>query len=471
MAKTILKENKESIPHLEHLAIDDFLHVIDNLGEYTLSEKVDGANLFMGIDEKGFYTYYGKSYDKKYSVDEYPIQFSTTYRRAAHAALEQVLDTIRQYVGVGDEISLEVIFGKFPNVVPYTSKSNTVVFLHATKGSPDLSALDSAIGDQSVAVKLVTPVTTDGRTINNINKMYAFSFSQVPQITLSQEQQTFVRSKIATEYSNLQAFLAQRSGISTFTNKKILMMSTRAKPDNIPSGSWASLKPEIVEKRKQLTEILKNEYLVPIKEVLLDVFVRGKYSAFGSEGDWIEGVVLSHQFRSQKIKLVDRELFLGAKDFLWDIREKLFALPFSIGNVGSFRGKLATSVCGTFGLPECGTVQATRKLKSLGSSPEQIIASLNIPDDVDSRIKLIVNRMEIKLTQFLNNYLSRVSKLSTTIKGVHFTYDGEIHNRTLQVFADMYAELNRLRNATKLNTPEAVVKEVLQPLLNRALQL
>lgn len=468
MSQKILTENKQSITHLEHLSIEDFLDVIENIDDFVISEKVDGANLFFGIDEKGLYTYYGKSSRKVYDVTSYTKQFSTTYRRATHQALKRIEPVLRKHVKVGSEISLEVIFGKYPNVVPYTNDSNTIVFLYNTKGSTDLNALGQAVNELSSLVRLEdVPKTSDGKTIQYVSMNYSFEYSTVPNIQLNKQQKQFIHSYIQNDYAKLKQFLARRSGISNYTNKNILTMSMLSKPDDVPSGSWKSLKHEIKTKRKELQEQLKKNYYPPIKDAFLKIFVQGKISKFGSSDDWIEGVVIKHPYRDLTVKIVDRELFLGAKDFIWEIREKLFALPFSTQNVNSFRGKLLVSVCSVLGVPECGTIRSTSKIKSFGSE-EKFLSSLTINDNTLNKIDMIVKSYNVILNTMLDKYINTYSKLNTTVKGISFSYDGEIHMRTLQVFADMFKELERIEAAIANDNNVEAAKEILKPMLNRA---
>jgi len=465
----MLTESIKSISHLEHLPVGEFIEVVTNLNEYIVSEKVDGASLAVGFDEHGMYTSYGKQpEDRKYDQSDYDFKFASTYRRAAHTALEKVKGVLAQHMRTGDEIALEVLFGRYPNVVPYTNDSNVIVFLQNNTGSTDIGNLSRDLMDDSVQVKLVVPMTVDGETIQRVSNRYAFSFSNVPTARIEGELLDYLNKNIAPHIKKIKRFLAQPSGISDFTNREVLEFNLRKRPSNISSSMWPNIKEQVKDQRKTLKAEIQDTYFKPIKDLLLQVIVNSNTSRFGSSDDWIEGVVIKHPYRNTIVKIVDRELFLGAKEFLWDIRERLFALPFSVDAAESYRSKFLVDIGSLFGFPELGTIQATRKLKSLGTDPRTIVKSLSVPRRIKGDITSVIKDHRKKLQNFLNSYLSKYPTMSKEIKGYQFAYNGEIHNRTLQVFADLFLEMNRIEKIL-LNSkrPSDIVVQILEPNLQR----
>ncbi|HEY6436083.1 MAG TPA: hypothetical protein VIY47_05805, partial [Ignavibacteriaceae bacterium] len=91
-----ITEISKGISHIEDLPIDTFINVLENLHEYEITEKVDGAEILFGIDERGFYTSReAKGGNRVYSVEDYSVTFPTTYMRSAHILLEQALPSLR----------------------------------------------------------------------------------------------------------------------------------------------------------------------------------------------------------------------------------------------------------------------------------------------------------------------------------------------------------------------------------------
>ena len=84
----------EGINHLEDLSVEDFISKVENLSNLIVSEKLDGANLWMGFDLDGkFYTTRaGKKKGAKpfYTIDDYPTMSAYSGFKAAHLALDKI---------------------------------------------------------------------------------------------------------------------------------------------------------------------------------------------------------------------------------------------------------------------------------------------------------------------------------------------------------------------------------------------
>src|SRR5271157_257062 len=95
----------EAITHIEDLPIREFIRTVEALKDKIVTEKLDGANLWFGIDDTGFFTSReGKSPKRGrfYNVGDYPSTANSNSFRAAHVALEKVEPTIRKYFKSGD---------------------------------------------------------------------------------------------------------------------------------------------------------------------------------------------------------------------------------------------------------------------------------------------------------------------------------------------------------------------------------
>jgi len=89
-AKLILKEG---ITHIDDqkLPIEKFLHVLKNLKNFEITEKVDGANLKFGLNMAGrfFTSRMGKEGKEYFSEEEWGKEFKDTAFRSAHLALDR----------------------------------------------------------------------------------------------------------------------------------------------------------------------------------------------------------------------------------------------------------------------------------------------------------------------------------------------------------------------------------------------
>ena len=135
----------ESISHIEDLPIDQFIDALRNMPGMTAQEKLDGANLWVGVDEDGqlFTSREGKrsGSDRRYKAEDWPLVSAYNQFRAAHAALELKADEIKRVLRPGDMVEAEVLFGRQPNSVTYGAGGKSyIAFLRGVNGSPDALA-------------------------------------------------------------------------------------------------------------------------------------------------------------------------------------------------------------------------------------------------------------------------------------------------------------------------------------------
>jgi len=179
-AKLILKEG---ITHIDDqkLSVEKFLHVLKNLKNFEITEKVDGANLKFGLNMAGrfFTSRMGKEGKEYFSEEEWGKEFKDTAFRSAHLALEQKVDEMMKTgLEIGDIIEVEILFGTKPNAIPYWP--NQIIFLKAIHGDPDIDNIANSLEGQKVNVEIKdVPYTLDGETIKRTDENHTWSFSQV----------------------------------------------------------------------------------------------------------------------------------------------------------------------------------------------------------------------------------------------------------------------------------------------------
>jgi hypothetical protein len=460
------KSTFEGITHVEDLAVDQFIDALRNFEDYEISEKVDGANIQFGIDDYGFYTTReDKGGQRVYNADDYPINFSTTFQRSAHLALEQKASVMREAgMRSGDRIEVEVLFGTLPNAVPYSSEENEIILLRVVEGDVDIAHLHKALDGDIVTVRVNAPYTVDGKTIKTAPETHRWSFSRTPTWDSESMIDDEIKDRIHAELDKLEAYLKQPSGVWKFSNAEVLALPLNRRPDSVEPQNWRSVKEQLKTKREEIQHEMiggesKDGYKLRIKEILLNRLVRQIKSEFGPEvedGGWIEGVVFRHKKTGDQFKVVDKDLFTTAKDFIWQVRNDLREKPRSVNTVESFLGKLLGSLSSAIGHPELGTTQAKRHLRKQGDSREEILDNLadgtNFPELQQYWVS-VINQYETKLENLLSEYNDTKADLSIELdvgdSKRKFGYTDEVDKKTLQAFASLFGELENMKKGAK----------------------
>lgn len=174
----ILLEGLYGITHIEDLAIEPFIRMLKNLHKLHAVQKLDGANLLMGLDIDGkFYTSREqKGGQRFYKISDFPKRPSYDGFKSAHDALSKLKTEISSVMKPGSQISCEIIFGNQPNTVIYGKDNKSyVAFLEPVRGDNPTLELDyslskqltKAIGNISITTNLSISNTIDGLTIVN----------------------------------------------------------------------------------------------------------------------------------------------------------------------------------------------------------------------------------------------------------------------------------------------------------------
>ena len=119
------------ISHIEDLKNSDFIDTIHNLKKYSLTEKIDGVELWFGIDDIGFYTSReGKSATKPrcYSVSDYQMIADHNAFRFAHTLLKSQEQNIRKILNTNDVVSIQIVMSGDGRAISYDN-GNHIVFI------------------------------------------------------------------------------------------------------------------------------------------------------------------------------------------------------------------------------------------------------------------------------------------------------------------------------------------------------
>lgn len=471
----IPKGASRGITHIEDLSVDDFLNTVRYISEYTITEKLDGAQLLFGLDDKGFYTSReSKGGRRIYFVDEYDITFSTTYMRSAHLLLASILSEMMSAgLQVGDQVEIEVLYGSLPNVVPYVGEINRIIFLRTTAGLADINRLSEKIHGRAFYTELEVPFTDNGKTIQLKKERLKWAFSAVPRIRIDEEA---IMSSVMPLLKDMVRYLRSSSGICDQPMNVIVSLPLNKRPDWVNPTEWKDLKEQIKKKKEESTHIIRQEMMPAIKEKLLDNIVRSRASVFGPprrSGGWIEGVVCRHRESGKMVKIVDKSTFGVIKDFAWAERNKLTESARIATHAPSFVASLNIDMASVIRHASLGTTNAKHYLKKLGTTQDELLSELTKgleTCDVSEQWLSLLDAKELVLAAALDKYKDikdgLVVGVSMPDSGSNdillVKYDGSIDKRTKEVFASLFEKINNLRaEIYAAKTAEDLVKVVI----------
>lgn len=427
--------------HIEDRTVAEFIEIIRSFNKYTISEKIDGSSLSFGIEGRRFYTKYNNK--KHFSVDDYAIQFSTTYQRSAHLALQQIVPTLvkAKLIKEADEIEVEVLYGPLPNVVNYTSDTHKVVLLRTLTGDCDLHKIEQCLKGTIINQQVYKPCTLDSKTTTYVNEHQKWTFHLTPSVHGISIEKSDGLSSIVPLCEFLEQFMNVSSGFYNYSNKQVMEMKLNKCIKEVSIKEWKTVKNEA----KRLREQLRNFAMVKvmqIKEVLLDYLVRQTSSAFGKADDhngWIEGVVCINLNDNIEFKIVDKNTFLKVKDFLWKERDGIAKVSKSIQDDDmSIVGDLKYRLADCFGTPKLATTQCKPFLREHGDTKEEILDFFEgclsfkmIHSYWQTELKYGLEEIDESLAMYevdRLNYSLEINHIGT------FKYDGEVDYRTRCVY-------------------------------------
>lgn len=435
-----LAEISKGIKHIEDLDTESFLRVLTNLKEYEVTEKIDGSQILFGIDDKGFYTSReSKGGERVYSVEDYEITFSTTYRRAAHKLLENLLPELKKAgLKPGDQVEAEVLYGELPNVVPYLGEENSLIFLRTTEGSVKIDKLKEKLEGKSYSIQLKAPFTADGRTILHEERTDNWRIARVP---LMQIDYSRVQRLVEKKLKNIRKYLLEVS-YSGLPNMTIEKTPLNRIPSWCSSADWKVAKESLkIEKARVRFEL--DIMIAETKEVLLDNLVRPYSSMFGpTEGGWIEGVVLKNVNTGEMVKVVDKKTFGVIREFAWKIRNELTERARGVNDNYSYLGEVHVGLATALGHPELGTMQCKRYHKQM------ILEDISI-GPIKEYMLSFLEQKKSELEGRLDKYEKEKYKLVLEVKEGTFKHkvaytESGIEKRTRETFASLFEQIEIL---------------------------
>jgi uncharacterized protein YjaG (DUF416 family) len=453
----------EGITHLEDLSLKEFIRTIESLKNKIITEKLDGANLWFGLDEEGVYTSREGKNPKRgrfRKVDDYAMVASYNAFRAAHLAIEKVASIIKKYLRVGDQVEMEVMFGRQPNTVTYgANDANFIVILRGVNGTPEerVNALSDALNGKTVQVNSTIVSSPDGETLELKDAQLTWKFTQVKPVD-SKKINTKEVDKLLRE---LKKFLGQKNKvIPHMTNEEVAELALTS----IPKEQREAAKKE----RERVLAVILNDYKLPIKEYLLNNFVR-KIKPFlqtdelhPSEDIGVEGIVVRDPVSGSQTKIVDKDVFTAINTFNSAVRANIAGLVRTtdqdapIEMRGGAFGQAKIRIAELLGARELAMGAGAKKLISKLRGSDALSTAKNVADSLNikslpsirTKIASILKNTIEEVNTILNQFKQESGEFKLKLKtGKEIGISPEVMKRTLTAFAETKIEIAKVRAA------------------------
>lgn len=456
----------EGITHLEDLPVDKFISVLKNLSSYIAQEKMDGAQLWLGIDNEGqlFTSREGKrvNSERHYKVSDWAKISSFNQFRAAHAAILEKEADIKQILKPGEIVELEVLYGSQPNAVTYGADGKSyIAVLRGVQGTPDAQAqaLAKALLNKTVDVKIDIVSSDDGQNIKNLSQDVSFEFTE-PQVIEAGKLQ---HEEVTKAVTNFEKFLDQKSSVPGMSNLELATVSL----NTIPKEKRDAIKTA----RQDLISQINVEHKLKIKRTLLDKIIRhlkSNLSSSSSDSIGVEGIVLRDQATGDQIKIVDKDVFSAINVFNQSIRGQIQGgitstdPDASLEAHGGIIGELRIRIAGLLGNREFAKTSNTKKAMAAikGSDPADTIRKFaNTMSGIDDFQQLRLKSLAMcsaaakRLNDHLNDFKKNKDEYRLKLKdGREYKLSDETVKKTLAIYAEAKQALNEI--FTKLKSTE-----------------
>jgi hypothetical protein len=453
----------ESITHIEDLKVDDFIKRIENLSKLIVSEKLDGANLWAGFDVNGvFYTSRaGKKKTAKpfYKIDDYPNISAYSGFKAAHLALEKVKSKLGKYIRPGQAVEVEILFGRQPNAVTYgVDGKSYIAFIRPVEGDGDtkcsegdIQNLTDSLLDDDIMVNAEVLTSNDGDKL--IAEKTQITWKIVKTHTLDSKELKDVDFK--KELASLKRFLHSKNAGAgelgmDLTNSEVLGISLTKVP--VPKRE------KMKELRTQVSDTVLNKFKLPIKERLLNDFVRKlKPKLQGtdldhSEDTGVEGVVARDPDTGEQFKIVDKDVFTTINTFNWGVRASVDGIvktddPTTSRDMrGGAVGEAKIRIANLLGMRELAKAATAKRFLDKFKGRNEYETAQKVVENmkelnfssIKTKIRAILAAAGAEVADMLRTFKKEVGTYEVDLKsGKKVGYSPEIKRRTLTSFAEV----------------------------------
>lgn len=466
LKQTLLTEGSDfGIAHLEDLDIETFLRSLDRLPELTAVQKLDGANLRVGIDENGemFTSREQKGGRRFYSEADFPKNSAYDGFKAAHAVLEKAEGYISEVLDKGETINLEIIYGHQPNTVFYGKDGlNYIALLEVLPGDdpsiePDQTKIKKLLDLVKGKVFVVRTIFND--TSDGIQMLRA------PQVT----DWKFIKSDVVTPEDLRSVNYAKELGALKSFLRDENLVARKLGRDLTNFEVLKDKSSDLSDERQALEAKVMDEFKLPIKKKLIDLVNKQRPSIRGEVNDegaykGIEGIIFTDPKTREKFKVVDKETFSAINKFNYQVRKTIVSKVASadqnlpIESRGGIVGEARTRSIRLFGLENADLPTQSKKVlekfkgEDRSETIEMIVKSLNQLNVQAVRRKIqaiyiaAIDDLEDSLNTFKENADEYVLDLEN---GQSIKYTAEIKRRTLMSFAEARRQLIEMINKVK----------------------
>lgn len=492
------------IAHIEDLPLAAFIKAVRNIGTMHASEKLDGANLWMGLDNEGrlFTSREGKRKGSVpfYSEKDYPRFAAYNGFRAAHAALEGKLEDIKRIMQPNQMVEMEILYGRQPNAVTYGADDKSyIAFLRGVEGTPDVVAdqLTTTLGGQTVKVNVEVVDTTDGENLELHDQDITWQFTGAQRVDPNKLKDVDLESHITA----LEKFLNEPAGLDSLpelTNMQLLQNSL----GSIPIAD----RPTAKDLKTDVIATVMTKFRLPIKRELLDNYISKIKPALGDkdlsadEDVGIEGVVLRDPTTGDLIKIVDKDAFTTINSFNHTIRNQVSGVVRTLDQTaplearGGILGNMKIQIADLLGNVDMARGASAKKafasVKGANAieTVKNFSKNLNIEDFLGTKRKLlaIIQQTALELRALLEDFKANKDQFHLKLKnGKTIGISPEIEKRTLLVFAesrknilDLFEKIKKAKTIAQVvatmygqhakavnDAPEAPVTEALLPII------
>lgn len=439
------------IAHIEDLDVETFIRALENIKDMDAVQKLDGANLRAGLDERGklYASREQKGGKRFYKQADFPKSSAYDGFRAAFEVLKQNEEIITDIMSPGEAMNLEVIYGAQPNTVFY-GKDNLCY----------LAILEMVIGDDPsidpdqdkvkmmykkfkergiIHIQTMASDTADGKNMARAPKTTDW------KITKSDTAVGHDKLSFGKELGSLKRFLKEANKTAAKMGKDLSnfeVLKDRSR--------------ELGDERKALDEKIKQEYKIPAKQELLKLVGAQEPSLRGKIGDkgaynGIEGIIFTDPKTREKFKVVDREVFTRINQFNYQVRKGVASRTVSVDpdqpkeQRGGIIGEARLRAINMFGLSNADLPNQAKKVLANFKGSDRQETVKNIADSLHQlnfqAIKRKIQSIYVSAMDDLDEALDAFKTNSDSYKlklenGKEISYTQEIKRRTLMTFAE-----------------------------------
>lgn len=460
------------IVHVEDLDIETFIRALENIGEMDAVQKLDGANLRAGLDERGilYASREQKGGKRFYKQADFPKTSSFDGFRAAFEVLKQNEEIVKGILSPGEAMNLEVIYGAQPNTVFY-GKDNLCY----------LAILEMVIGDDPsidpdqdkvkmmyqkfkergiIHIQTMASDTIDGKNMARAPKTTDWKITKSDQV-IGHEKLNFGK-----EVGLIKKYLSQENKVALKMGKDLSnfeVLKDRSR--------------ELADERKTIDEKIKEEFKLPIKQELLKLVAKQEPSLRGKVGDegayhGIEGIIFTDPKTREKFKIVDRDVFTRINVFNYQVRHGISSRTVTVNpdmpkeQRGGIIGEARLRAINMFGLSNADLPNQAKKILARFKGSDRLETVKNVADSLHQlnfqAIKRKIQSIYVSAMDDLDEALDafKMNSDSYNLKldnGKEIKYTQEIKHRTLMSFAEanktiaeMLAKLRRTQDMKQL---------------------